>query len=383
MKRQLLIYGTLAAFLIGAALWWFFHTFEYQTRVEDTGFSGEAERNQYLAAERFLEKFGMQIKSYPSMLELKKMPSTSDVLFIPTGRYDLSLQKARKLLSWVKQGGHLVVRARHVRAGDSAEDDQLFHLLGVETHRQEQKHLFQKIKTSVIDIHVNSDIENKKVAFEINRWMKDTGKHKPSWRVDGKHGSQLLEFHLGKGYVSLLSDIRFMDNIHIAEHDHAAFLYTLVHMTSDNHTIWIVRNDDMPSLLSIINKKAPSSLVALAILLLFWLWYTTRRFGPLRKPMAISRRSLREHIAASGLYQWRNRNRTALFLNVKTALLEQIAQVRPLWMKLGDKQLAGKLGKIADIPADSVLHVLQANAVDKENEFTQYIEILSMIRKKL
>lgn len=384
MKRQWLIYGSLAAFIVIMLVWWFFHTFEYREEIKDTGFSAEARQNPYLAAERFLEKFDMHIKTVPSMLELTKFPKTSDVLFIPTGRYDLSLQKDQALLKWVRRGGHLIVRARKVRAGDTAADDGLLHLLGVQTHEKRQKgKAITGVKMDVVDVHVNSKIENKKVDFNINHWIKDTGKYPFSWRVNGKHGSQLLEYQLGDGYVSLLSDMRFMDNLHIAKHDNAAFLYTLVHMNQDNHRIWIVRDDNMPSLLSLISKKTPASVVSLLILLLCWLWYTTRRFGPLRRPELGSRRSLHEHIAASGMYLWRNHHQSTLFRNVKTALLEQIAQVRPLWMKLGDEQLATKLSKLAGIPANRILTVLQANTVEKETEFTQYIEILSLIRKKL
>ena len=98
---------------------------------------------------------------------------------------------------------------------------------------------------------------------------------------------------------------------------------------------------------------------------------------------AAARRSLREHITSSGFYQWRNHNRTVLFLSARSALQEQIAQTRPLWAKLDEMRLAGKLGKIAAIPSDQVLSVLQAQQADKEVEFTQFIEILSVIRKKL
>lgn len=382
MNRQRLIYVGLAVFLVSVVVWWFFDTFEYKVQVKDMGFSAAARRDPFLAAQHFLKKFGMQVKSTPSMLEMKKLPQTRDVLFIPTGRYDLSLQKNQELLGWVRRGGHLIVRARRT-AGNTVGDDDLFNVLGVQVYHKTHKNPFQKDKATVIKVHVNAKIGDKQVTFDSDYWMKSMGKRQPSWRVDGQRGSHVLEYHLGDGYVSLLSDLGFMENAHIAEHDNAAFLYTLVHMRNDNHRIWIVQNDNMPSLMSIIRHKSPATLVTLAILLLFWLWYTTRRFGPLQKPASSHRRSLREHIAASGLYQWRNHNRTSLFMDVKAALLEQIAQTRPLWRQLSDKELADKLARTAGIPADRVFSVLQATGVDKENEFTQYIEVLSLIRKKL
>lgn len=378
MRRQILIYGGLASFIVVAALWLFFHYFEYSREVRDIGMSNQARQNPYLAAERFLKQFGMQTRIINSMLKMKTLPPASDVLLIPTGRYDLSPEKIRELMSWVRKGGHLVLRARQ-----AAGNDEFLARLGVATYRKKSKKLFTKPRYSVVDVHVNKEIENKKVTFNADRWLKNTGKNKLSWYAKGKHGNQLLEYRFGEGYVSLLSDLGFMTNVNIGKHDNAAFLYTLVHMKKQDHTLWIVAHDDMPSLLSIIRHKAPASVLSLLVLIGFWLWYTTRRLGPLQQPAASERRSLREHITASGLYLWRNQNRTSLFLSVRSALLEQLAQSRPQWARLGDRDLAEKLAQLADIAPERILPVLQAKTADRENEFTQYIEILSTIRKRL
>jgi hypothetical protein len=383
MSRQTLIAVVLALVFIGFAVWWFFTNFEYRVEEQDLGYGTEARRNQYLAAERFLEKFDMQIKSIPSMLEVKSLPPPSDVLFMPTARYDLSSKRVQELLAWVKRGGQLITRARPVAESRPAQDDPLFYLLGVTTHVMKEHDHNKSHNPSVINVHVNSAVEDKKVEFDMNVWMTDTKKHELNWRVKGKNGSQILEYHLGAGYVTLLSDLHFLNNNSIADNDHAAFLYALVHLDSSDRKIWIVRHDDLPSLLSIMWEKSPASLIALSVLLAIWLWYTTRRFGPLLMRETGKRRSLREHISSSGYYQWRNNNRSALFMSAKTALQEQIAQTRPLWIKLGDSELSEKLGKIAGIPADKVLRVLQCASVEKEVEFTQYIEILSLIRKSL
>jgi hypothetical protein len=383
MKRQTLLIAVVVLLLLAILVWLFFTVFERRVEEHETGFQGEARQNEYLAAERFLQKYGMQIKSLSTILDLKAMPPSDDVLFIPTARYDLSPEKIQEILSWVKHGGHLITRSRRPFSGKIVKDDTLFDLLGVETHAKKEIDLLDTTKPSVIDVHVNSKIEDKKVEFDMNVWMKDLEKHDISWRVKGENGSQLLEYQIGEGFVTLLSDIGFLKNSRIAKHDHAAFLYTLVHVDNRNRNIWIVRNDDMPSLLSVLRQKAAASLIALAIFLVFWLWYVTRRFGPLQQTEEGLRRSLREHITSTGFFQWRCHNRSTLFLNAKLALQEQIAQSRPLWTKLGEAELAAKLAKIAGVPTEKILAVLQAGKADKENEFTQYIEILSQIRKKL
>ena len=382
MNRQAVIIAVIAIILAAGVAWWFYETFEYRSEEKDIGFHGEARRNPYLAAERFLEKFGMEIKSLPTILDLKTMPENRDVLFIPTDRYDLAPEKIDELLEWVKQGGHLIVRARYVRK-ETKMHDELFDRLGVETHINDDRTLFEDAEQSLVDVHVNKNIENKQVNFDSDIWLQDTAENEISWQVDGDNGSHLLEYSMGNGFVTLLSDIEFIQNEMIDEHDHASFLYTVVHIDNTNRKLWIIRHDDMPSIFSIVRDRAPEAIAVFVVFIVLWLWYTTRRFGPILPGEKPVRRSLREHITSSGFYQWRNHHRTELFISARTALHEQIAQTRPLWAKLDEMKLASKLGKIAGIPSDRILLVLKANKADKESEFSQYIEILSVIRKKL
>jgi len=383
MNRQALFFGSLVVLMIALVTWWFFDTFEYYREIKDVGFSSRAEQNPYLAAERFLDKYNIKVKSLPSILALKKLPNTSEVLFIPTGRYDMSTDRLQQIMSWVNKGGHLIVRARRITAGEKNSEDELFSKLGVEGYRKKQKGFTQHYNADVVDVKINSSIENKKVEFNADTWMKNVGKLEPSWQVDGENGSKLLEYKLGDGYISLLSDLRFMDNTHIGKHDHAAFLYTLVHIDDNTRGMLIIRNDDMPSLIGLIAQHAPATLLALGILLLAWLWYVTRRFGPIQRPEGKARRSLREHIIAVGHFQWRNRNRNELFASARTALLEQIAQSRPPWAGLSEQVLSARLSKLAGLPADRILAMLQAGRVERENDFAQSIEIISLIRKNL
>ena len=112
MNRTGLIIIACFVVFIGSLAWWFFSTHERVEKEVNTSFSGEAARNQYYAAELFLEKFNMEVESLSSILKMDEMPSTNDVLFIPTKRYDIGADRAAELIEWVKQGGHLIVLAR-------------------------------------------------------------------------------------------------------------------------------------------------------------------------------------------------------------------------------------------------------------------------------
>ena len=213
--------------------------------------------------------------------------------------------------------------------------------------------------------------------------MQNESSFETSWTVDGENGAQLLEFKIDDGWVTLLSDIQFLTNRYIDKFDHAAFLHTIVHIDNSKRKLWLIRNDDSPSLLSLLFTNAQSAMVMFLIFIFAWLWYISRRFGPVApNPQAI-RRSMSEHITSTGHYQWRNHNRTELLESVQKAVHEQIAQTRPLWINLSEKELAKKLAKIAGLDQERILKAITAKRVGKELEFSATIEVLSIIRKKL
>jgi hypothetical protein len=426
MNRVVLISVAVVALLVAGISWWFFNNYERYDEEVDIGYSGEAAKNPYYAAELFLKKYNMEVESLSSILELKKMPSTNDILFIPTKRFDIGDDRVAELMEWVKQGGHLIALARYNRRDDYEARDALFDELGVKTdHRFEVLPFFsmlmegieensekeqaqqddksstddsdakidkedweksKKKKTwwrTVLNIHVNDQIEDKKVRFWPSKWMINQGRYETSWEVQGNNGAQLLEFHIEQGWITLLSEIDFLTNYHIDKYDHAAFLHTLVHVDNSERKLWIIRNGDRPSLMSILFDEYAPAMYTFIIFVLFWIWYASRRFGPVAPNSQAIRRSMSEHIVSTGHFQWRNRNRMELLSSVQKALQEQIVQTRPLWIRLSEKELAGKLAKLAGLEEDKVYKAITAKSVDRELDFAATIEVFSTIRKKL
>jgi len=439
--------------LIAALLAWFFTNYEQYSSKENQGFTGKAKNNVFYAAELFLAKYGMEVKSYDSILTMKELPGANDVLFIPTQRFDLGDDRVTELLAWVKKGGHLVVLARYSSSEDKENKDVLFERLGVRAQRKYSNNPFldffegnigefeaelddteqesssdealnpnsvskeetnedsttdsemdksnienpeksakvdprserEKFESRVtpIIVEVNKKIEDKRVYFNQSKWMQNESSFDTSWTVDGKNGAQLLEFKIDDGWVTLLSDIQFLTNKRIDKFDHAAFLHTIVHIDDVDRKLWLIRNDDSPSLLALLFTHAHSAMVMFLIFIFVWLWYASRRFGPVAPNSQAIRRSMNEHITSTGHYQWRNNNRTELLESVQKALHEQIAQTRPLWVNLSDKDLAKKLARISGINRENILKAISIKQIGKELEFLATIKVLSIIRKKL
>ena len=83
-KRAFIILFILV--LAGSLAFLFFTLFEYRTKEIDVGYHGEARKNSYLAAQRFLEKNGSEVIYKTSFLRMSELPPPTDVLFIPTNR---------------------------------------------------------------------------------------------------------------------------------------------------------------------------------------------------------------------------------------------------------------------------------------------------------
>lgn len=416
MNRVSLSIVAVLAILVGSLVWWYLATHERYEKEITVGYSGEAATNPFYAAELFLEKYNMQVESLPSILELKEMPDTNDVLFIPTKRYDIGTDRVAELMGWVRKGGHLIVQARYAQKEGVKIKDDLFDELGVTTdHSFDVLPFFDKLmeeleegnndegessaeesdtneegatpknrwRRTVINIQVNDQVEDKKVSFFSNRWMENGERYETLWDVEGEKGAHLLEFNIGKGWITLLSEIDFLTNYHLDKYDQAAFLNTLVHVDDTNRKLWIIRNGDSPSLLSIMSDEYYPVVMSFVAFVLFWLWYAAPRFGPMAPDPQAIRRSMSEHIVSTGHFQWRNRNRNELLHSVQKALHEQIVQTRPLWVRLSDKELAGKLAKLAGLNEEKVYTAITSKSVERELEFSSTIEVFSKIRKRL
>ena len=69
------------------------------------GYKGEAKNNPFLAAERFLTEGGSAVESQHGLSEFN---DETTMVFLPTSSIN-TVGRAKRLLTWVEQGGHLVV----------------------------------------------------------------------------------------------------------------------------------------------------------------------------------------------------------------------------------------------------------------------------------
>jgi len=398
--RQSLIVAAAIALVVALATWWFFANFERRTDTVETGFQGEARRNPLLALQRLLEASGDTVHGIESLSRLRNLPAADGVLLIPTQRYDLGPKRSEQLHAWVERGGHLIVVARE-RVGEvRRSSDPLLDRYGIvlevdpdadvdtedDAGSDDDPKDTSAVNESIesVPVVVDDNEEPYRVAFSPQRRvLLGDDSIEPNWWVGHGYGAHLLELAVGHGYLTILSDAEFLDNNAIGDFDHAAFALRLFHLRGDLDEIVLVYRDDMPSLLGVLWRWAWPVLISAGLLLLAWLWSASRRFGPMQADPIPSRRSLREHIQASGRFLWYHGHRPHLIEAARQATQRRIQQRHPAWHGLAGDELARCVAEATSLPISEVQWAMHVESLSTEAEMARYMNTLNTIGNRL
>ncbi|HEC04790.1 MAG TPA: hypothetical protein ENI84_01150 [Thiothrix sp.] len=194
----------------------------------------------------------------------------------------------------------------------------------------------------------------------------------------------LLQRAVGKGMVTLTADIAILENQLLRETDNAEFLWYLVHSNHQKpNSVWLFHNDEMPSLFSLMWRHGWAVILSLIALLLFWLYQSIHRFGPLIPKQEMARRRLMEHIEASGQYFWKKKNKQTLIDSTRLALNQRIARLHPAWDNADEQGKVDHLAEMLELPHKHIKHLLFDNRINTDEDFTKLIIELEKIRKHL
>jgi hypothetical protein len=360
--------------LAGLGLWATRH-FEKQEITLPTGLTGEAATNPLLAAERFLNTMGVATTHLDNSTDLLDRPQSGDVILITSDRQTLGQGRSQALLDWVRLGCRLVVTVPHLPADEMPVHDPLLKALGLAVEYNDPD---TSEYADYLDVDLPGADDFLQVAFGTDYVL--SGARASDRVVANDWGVVMIRRQLGRGAVTVLSDLDFIQYLEIGDYDHARFLWYLVDGTGK---VWLIFNNDMPALWDWLWQHATEAMTALTLLLFVWLWSRSRRFGPLLGEPAPVRRRILEHIDANGRFLWHQRRATYLIGAVREALLASAARRFPAWSGMTEAARAGHLADLIHRDAEAVQHTLATTRVRHRHEFTRLIQQLETIRKKL
>ncbi|MCP4043059.1 MAG: DUF4350 domain-containing protein, partial [Gammaproteobacteria bacterium] len=330
MKNRIAL-GMVGALLLAGVGWyihWFLDNYERRYREVRIEISHLARRNPYLAADRFLNRIGVQAESISGRDQLLSLPEDGGTLLVNDFGANLPPEREKALLEWIGRGGHLIVAAR--KQWDVEEESSGDHLLdqfGVrlatdaspEEDNQEpdvdeaqNEGVFSPVEVSFSDYPGSL-----KVHFNARRVLEDSA-GTATGSIGGAKGYHLLQYREGDGLLSVLSDIRFLTNDHIGEQDHALFLALLIGLEEER--VWLLYSSNMPPLVTLLWRYAPHLVAMLVLLTFLALWRLTARTGPLLTGRSVARRNLLEHLEAAAAFAWRTDWASGMFKTSQSAI---------------------------------------------------------------
>ena len=399
---MLALLGTVV--LVGLVAWWL-HTHERVERVIPMPRTGEARRNPLYALQVALQKDGVAVQSR-RRLQLQangKEPAVPlaarDTVVIYNDPRTLTEAEVASLLRWVDGGGHLVVRTPPPGLLANNTPVPLLAQLQLRPLGRDRSGC-EEVSGARAQPAVAEDVaEGDKGAAAVDAAERYDGSgilfcgarrftlvganpvH--SWG-DLKNGYVFARIARGHGSVDVLADLDFLDSDQLDEP--ASFLLAR-QLLQPNHgagTVHLVYAAQMPSLWATLIRRSWMAWGPLLLALGFWLWRRMQRLGP---PLAVAtseRRSLLEHIVASGEHTYRYGYAHLLYDAAREAFLARLRRRDPQAAALqGEPQLMLLAERFKDVPATEIRDALLPPFANDHTAFRTRIATLIRLRNRL
>lgn len=377
-KNLLISIGVLLFF--AGAIGLFLLYFEPVEEEVTSDYSPAAQHNPFLAAERFMDKLDYDVSTSRDRNELDKVLDSDEYDVIITSYSHLFEKPDRRerLMNWMRAGGHLILEVRTNDTSDDVATERPFlNQFGISPISKNP--LFENyddIQTSV-QIYQNGTVFQ---ASFLARHSLQVTSDEVTVRSGDKNGTHLVEFDVGEGILTVLSDMELWRNRKIGQLDHAALLAEVLGKSPGR--IWLLYYISMPSLMEILWRDASWVVISFIAFLVFFLWSLNNRFGPFITYVKRQRRSLVEHITAAGLFDWRFNQGATLLEGVRGDLLQHIESRHPSWDKKTDSEKVAWICEKTKIPEPQINHALHGDC-QTHMMFLHAISTLQTLRKLL
>ncbi len=373
----------LLAALLGATLvatWLARHIDTREVHVP-RALQGEAASNNLYAAREFLHAMGLHAETR-SIGELPTaLPPASSAIIIDHDREGWSDETRKAILAWVARGGHLLLRPglNQLNEDTLVFADPLLSQLGLQARLIPDA---EPDEPAEISISSNQGDEHLQVLFDEQRVLE--GELANDVLMIDRQGVHLVHRAVGAGYVTVLSDMAFINNHEIGEFNHAALLWYLLNWDGiPPARIWLIHDETPASLPRLLWRHAKPVVIVAALWLGLFLLTSGYRFGPLLPPRQAPRRSLMEHIDASGRHYWRQGQQARLLTSSRQTVVHHLNQLHPQWTNLSDSERNQRLATHLHWPASRINTLLQGEIPTDRDAFTRMISDLEKLRASL
>ncbi|RSZ57288.1 DUF4350 domain-containing protein [Massilia atriviolacea] len=199
----------------------------------------------------------------------------------------------------------------------------------------------------------------------------------PLW--SDSDGGAVRVYAEGKGRIVLIAN-GYFTNSDLPQRDHAELLLALTELTPGKHVTIVKRLNVLPWYKALW-RHYKLALTGLAVCLALLLWSALRRFGPILPAPKAERRSLLEHIDASGAWLWKaDGGRQLLIEAAREDTLALIKRRAPALFRMPEGELWATLARTCALPEADVSEALEQDAASHVTRFTRQIRTLQTLR---
>lgn len=374
MKGWPLRIGLAAVALAVIALFaaWWHHTYKRVERVLPLPPAGEAAYNPLYALKRALQADGVEVDSRQRLRLAEVALGARDTVLLLGDPRTLSAREVDDLLYWVGDGGHLVVTAPRGTRFSAERPWELLPQLGLELMPDAGG--CEAFQVEGEEPHVEFCRGTRFTLHGIDPLL--------AWG-DFEYGFVFARIERGDGVVDVLADVDFLRNDALNDGPHVALARQLLDPNYGEGTVHLVYAANMPPLWRLLLDRAWMAWAPLLLALALWLWMRLQRVGPAMPAPEEARRSLLEHVQASGEHLRRHGLAASLHAAMREAFLARLRRRDPLAAALEGVAQAEAIAARTGLPAVDIEHALRSPRPRDGNDFRLRIARLVEMRKRL
>jgi len=416
MRAKISPLVVLGVVLLALVIWGLYSSIEFYDETEQSGWSRKALYNPYLAAQTFMSDSGIGVTDVDTLVKLDQLDSLGTLFFSDANQVQTPRQ-LKQLMDWLEVGGNVIYSADSV----SHDDDLLLREFGVEVDwsetadeaeadgeesslsetlrdynrqieegksREEIAREFGKPEEAPTRIVFDDDdIGEIEAAFDTSRVLQhasfddddDAGLHQPFSWSSSEYGVHMMQFEVGDGLLTIVSDPGIWTSYHIDAHDHAYLLWLL---SSEDGSFAILRSVLHDSIWVLMKRNASELLIAAGLLIVMMVWHQGNRFGRML-PRDLSRaRALGEHFSSVSHYLWHRRKAEYLVAPLRQAVLRRASLILGEFARADQARQFELIAERCDLNPEAIA---RAFSIDDFNEasFVQTVRLLKRIEQLL
>ncbi|HEY5804347.1 MAG TPA: DUF4350 domain-containing protein [Lysobacter sp.] len=376
MNRQnlqaVLITAVLLALAGGGVTWWL-HNYERVEESVDLPRTGEARSNPLYVLKLALRADGLKAEARPSLQRDSHPLGGRDTVLLYNDPRTLGRDEGRALLDWVARGGHLLVRTPPPGPFAPGTIVPVLTQLDVIPALTPPQCAGWDVRGE--DPHVEFCKGRRFIALGTG------GSPVLDW--GNERGNTYMRLAHGRGFVDVLADFDFLDNDSLDDGPHIALTRQLLAPNYRAGTVHLIYAADMPSFWWTLLRHSWMAWLPLLLALVAWLWLRSQRFGPALPSPASERRSLLEHVVASGEHVYRYGYAHLLHEAVRNAFLARLRRRDPQAAAIGGEAQVLMLSERFNVPAAEIRDALSTPIARDHAAFRSRIATLVRLRNLL